>query len=137
MTSRQIELIEQSFQLVKPIAAEAGKMFYARLFQLDPSLRALFSDVDGQSRKLMQMIGVAVGMLRRPNELAPAIAELGRRHAGYGVRDEHFHVVGGALVWTLEQGLGEAFTPEVRDAWVALYDTITSLMQRAASKAAA
>ena len=138
MTPRQIELIQESFQHhVRPIAAAAGKLFYGRLLELDPSLRPMFRDIDGQGRKLMQVMGAAVGMLRRPDDFFATVTELGHRHVAYGVRQEHFHTVGAALLWTLERGLGEAFTPEVRDAWVALYDAITWIMCRAAGKAAA
>jgi hemoglobin-like flavoprotein len=129
MTPTQIELVEKSFEIVRPIAAQAGTMFYGRLVELNPSLRSLFGDIETQGRKLMQMIGVAVGMLRRPNELLPAVADLGRRHAMYGVRAQHYREGGAALIWTLEQGLGDVFTPDVRDAWIALYDGITWVMQ--------
>jgi hemoglobin-like flavoprotein len=137
MTPKQIELIEKSFQSVKPIADAAGRMFYGRLIELDPSLRPMFRDVNEQARKLMQVIGTAVAMLRRPEELFPIVEDLGRRHVTYGVTDAHYQAGGAALVWTLEQGLGDAFTPEVRDAWVAMYDAITWVMRQGARRAAA
>src|SRR5262249_1989897 len=126
------ELVQQSFSKVQPIAAEAARLFYQRLFQLDPSLRPMFrGDIEEQGRKLMQMIGVAVSSLRQWDKIAATVEQMGRRHAGYGVRDEHYGTVALALLWALEQGLGEEqFTDEVRDAWIALYVRLTEAMLR-------
>jgi hemoglobin-like flavoprotein len=136
MTNLQIELVQSSFESVKPIAEVAADLFYTRLFELDPSLRAMFrTDRAEQGRKLMHMIGMAVKGLSRPEQILPAVEELGRRHACYGVRDEHYATVGAALLWTLEQGLGEAFTPDVRAAWTAVYTLLAGTMQRAAASA--
>jgi len=133
MTEHQIQLIRQSFALVAPISDTAAALFYQRLFELDPALRPMFpASLVGQGRKLMQMLGAAVGLLDKPATLIPTLESLGRRHAGYGVRDEHYATVGSALLWTLEQGLGPAFTPEVRAAWIGLYDVVATTMQRAA-----
>ena len=137
MNSKQIELVQASFKMVQPIADQAAQLFYQRLFELDPSLRRMFrGDMEEQGRKLMQMIGVAVGALRRLDQIVPAVEDLGRKHAGYGVRDEHYETVASALLWTLSTGLGEAFTPEVHDAWVAMYGVVTSAMKRGAASAA-
>jgi hemoglobin-like flavoprotein len=136
MMTLQIELVQSSFEAVKPIAEIAADLFYTRLFELDPPLRAMFrTDRAEQGRKLMHMIGVAVKGLSRPEQILPAVEELGRRHACYGVRDEHYATVGAALLWTLEKGLGEAFTPDVRAAWTAVYTLLTETMQRAAAGA--
>jgi hemoglobin-like flavoprotein len=136
MTTLQIEHVQSSFEAVKPIAEIAADLFYTRLFELDPALRAMFrTDRAEQGRKLMHMIGVAVKGLSRPEQILPAVEELGRRHACYGVRDEHYETVGAALLWTLEKGLGEAFTPDVRAAWTAVYTLLTETMQRAAAGA--
>ena len=133
MTSRQIQLIQESFALVAPSADSVATSFYERLFELDPALRSLFPpDLTEQRRKLMQMLTVAVGMLNRPEALIPVLESLGRRHAGYGVRDEHYDTVGAALLWTLERGLGAAFTNEVRTAWTTLYKLVATTMQAAA-----
>ena len=70
----------------------------------------------------------------RPDSIRGAVEALGRRHAGYNVRDEHYATVGAALLWTLEQGLGDAFTPEVRDAWSAVYGWLAYRMQSAAAQ---
>src|SRR5688572_21864832 len=107
MTPQQIERVRQSFALVAPIADIAATLFYRRLFELDPALRPMFPpSLDEQGRKLMQMIGAAVGQLDRPKVLVPVLENLGRRHVGYGVEDRHYDTVGAALLWTLEQGLG-------------------------------
>lgn len=134
MTSTQIELVEASFRKIEPGADEVARQFYDRLFETAPSLRPMFrGDLVEQGRKLMQMITVAVRSLRRLDQILPAVEDLGRRHARYGVRDEHYAIVAGALLWTLGQGLGDAFTPEVCDAWVAMYQTVTGVMQRGAA----
>lgn len=138
MTPQQIELIRQSFGQVAPIADLAAMLFYKRLFELDPSLRPLFPpSLDIQGRKLMQMIGAAVGQLERPTVLIPVLENLGRRHVGYGVEDRHYDTVGTALLWTLEQGLGAAFTPAVRAAWTELYTVVATTMKNAAAQVAA
>ena len=106
-------------------------MFYRRLFELDPSLRSLFrSDLQEQGRKLIQMLGLAVAWLDRPDMLLPTIEALGRRLELYGVKTRDYQTVGEALLWTLDNGLGEAFTPEVRGAWIAVLELISSVMQR-------
>ena len=138
MNSRQIDLVQSTFRLVEPIAEDASRLFYARLFELDPGLRPLFPhDLTGQGRKLMTALGLVVRGLRAPHVILPVARGLGRRHSGYGVRDEHYEVVGGALLWTLEQGLGEAFTAEVREAWSAAYALLSGEMRAAAATAPA
>ena len=139
MQSINVALVQRSWEQVLPIADEAAQLFYTRLFQLDPSLRPMFahSDMKEQRKKLMQMITVAVRGLERLNELVPAVEALGRRHVQYGVTDSHYDTVGAALLWTLEQGLGEAFTPETREAWTATYLTLARVMKGAAKDLAA
>ena len=133
MSPQQIELVQQSFTLVKPIAAQAAELFYGRLFTLDPALRPLFKgDITRQGQMLMSMIGAAVAGLRDLEALAPVVRQLGARHVGYGVRTEHYATVGEALIWTLDQGLGEKFTPEVREAWAATYALLSGVMQQGA-----
>jgi hemoglobin-like flavoprotein len=130
LTPEQKVLVQQSFALVEPIADTAAELFYARLFELDPSLRALFSgDLREQGRKLMQMIAVAVRGLDHLETIVPAVQALGRRHVAYGVKPEHFVTVGMALIWTLQQGLGSAFTPEVREAWSTVFGVLATTMQ--------
>ncbi|HEV7265623.1 MAG TPA: globin family protein [Falsiroseomonas sp.] len=137
MTPEQTALVEASFRHVAPIAEPAAAIFYRRLFALDPALRPMFAQADmaTQGRKLMAAIGFVVGNLRRPEALLPAVAELGRRHVGYGVQPRHYATVGTALLGTLEEGLGEAFTPELRAAWAAAYGLLAEVMQQAAAPA--
>ena len=136
MTPRQIDLVQQSFAQVKPIAATAAELFYNRLFTLDPSLRHMFKgEMAKQGQMLMGMIGAAVGGLRNLEALSPVVRQLGKRHVAYGVRSEHYDVVGAALLWTLEQGLGDEFTQEVGDAWAAAYNLLAEVMQLGAMEA--
>jgi hemoglobin-like flavoprotein len=138
MNPMQIELVQSSFAKVVPIADAAAALFYKRLFELDPSLRAMFrGDMKEQGQKLMTMIGSVVGNLKNLDRVVPGVRALGARHVAYGVRDEHYDTVGAALLWTLEQGLGEAFTTETHDAWAAAYTLLANTMKDAASEAAA
>jgi hemoglobin-like flavoprotein len=134
-----VALVQSTWEQVMPIADDAAQLFYNRLFELDPALKPMFahSDMAEQRKKLMQMITVAVRGLARLDELLPALQALGRRHVAYGVRDEHYDTVGGALLWTLEQGLGDAFTPEARESWTNTYITVAGVMQTAQKDAAA
>ena len=135
-TPIQIALVQRSFAQVAPIAEAAAGMFYRRLFELDPTLTRLFKgDIKQQGKKLMQMIGAAVRGLDDLAKLVPVVQQLGVRHNGYGVRPEHYATVGAALLWTLQQGLGAAFTPEVRAAWTAVYGLLADTMQAAARQA--
>jgi hemoglobin-like flavoprotein len=133
ITERQIHLVQSTFDLVEPISDVASELFYARLFEIEPAMAKMFtSDMREQRRKLMQMLAVAVRGLNHLEKIVPAIEDLGRRHTGYGVRPEHYATVGEALLWTLEQGLGETFTPEVREAWAAVYGLVATTMMKAA-----
>lgn len=135
LTMTQIELVQDTFAIIVPIADDAAALFYRRLFEIDPSLERMFhGDMGEQRRKLMQMLTAAVKGLPRLDRLVPIVEELGRRHAGYGVADEHYETVGAALLWTLEKGLGRAFTPEVKEAWATVYGVLASTMKSAASK---
>src|SRR5215475_14523056 len=118
LTVRQKTLVQTTFASIAGIADDAAVLFYQRLFELDPSLRQLFrGDMTEQRRKLMQMLTAAVKGLDRLDQLVPVVQDLGRRHARYGVTDGHYETVASALLWTLEMGLGNAFTPEMKDAW--------------------
>jgi hemoglobin-like flavoprotein len=130
MTDQEMTLIETSWKAVAPIQAEAARLFYGRLFELDPALRDLFQgDMEEQGRKLMQMLSIAVANIRRPEQILESVQALGRRHAGYGVKTQHYDTVGQALLWTLDKGLGPAFTPETRTAWTNLYGLVAGVMQ--------
>ena len=138
MTPDQISLVQDSFAKVVPINAAAGELFYGRLFELDPSLRKLFpEDMTAQIDSLMTMIATAVNNLRRLESIVPAIEDMGRRHVGYGVYDAHYETVGAALLWALEKGLGDDFTPEVSDAWATCYGILADTMKTASKAAAA
>lgn len=133
MNDHTIALVRESFDLVEPIAPQAGALFYANLFEADPSLQGMFKgDIEAQGVKLMQMISLAVSKLDEPEVLMPVLQKLGQRHAIYGVHDEHYDTVGGALLKTLYQGLGVAYTPEVEEAWIDVYGALASTMKAAA-----
>ena len=134
MTPSQVALIRDSWSTVEPIADAAAGLFYGRLFELDPTIERLFrrTDMAAQRKVLMQTLTVVVKSLDKLDQLVPAVQALGRRHAGYGVREAHYATVGSALLWTLEQGLGAAFTPAVREAWTEAYGTLASVMIDAA-----
>ena len=134
MTPQQIELVQSTWRQVMPIRAQAGALFYQRLFSENPQLRDMFpADIAPQAAKLMGMLHTAVNALTDLDTAAPLLRELGRRHVAYGVRSEHYAPVGAALLWTLEQGLGEAFTDPVRDAWTAAYTLVARTMQDGAA----
>jgi nitric oxide dioxygenase len=121
-----------------PIADTAATLFYDRLFEIDPSTRPLFqsADMPAQRKKLVQALAFVVGSIDQLGAVVPALADLGRRHVHYGVADQHYASVGAALLWTLEQGLGERWSPEVRDAWGAAYQLIAEVMCEGAKTAA-
>jgi nitric oxide dioxygenase len=133
MTSRQIALVQGSWKDVLAVSETTAQLFYLRLFALAPSLQAMFKgELREQGRKLIAMMSVAVNGLARIETLAPVIEALGRRHAGYGVKDEHYATVATALLWALEQSLGARFTPDVKDAWSAAYGMLAGTMKDAA-----
>lgn len=130
MNQNQIQLVQDSFAQVKPIADIAADLFYDRLFTLDPGLRPLFkSNLGEQKHNLMTTLSFAVAGLNKPERILPAVRQLGTRHGGYGVQAHHYQTVGAALLWTLAQGLGEQFTPDVEEAWTAVYTLLAQTMQ--------
>lgn len=135
MTPHQMHLIKSTWSNVVPIADAAASLFYGRLFEIDPSTRALFrgSDMAEQRKKLVQALAYVVASVDRFETLAPTLADLGQRHVGYGVKDEHYASVGAALLWTLEQGLAATWTPAAHEAWAAAYGSITQVMQGGAA----
>ena len=138
MTPEQIGHVQTSFQQVVPLGETVAEIFYTRLFEIDPGLRPMFKgDMFEQGRKLLKMLTVAVNGLSRLDELVPQVQALGLRHAEYGVVPAQYATVGAALLWTLEQGLGDAFTPEVRDAWVDAYEVLAQTMIAATEAKAA
>ena len=137
MTEEDIALVRTSFAHVARIRPAVAVLFYSRLFAIDPALRGLFpSDMQDQQRKLVTMLGAAIGLLDRPAELTAALQALGARHAAYDVREEHFDSVGEALIETFAEVLGELFTEETRAAWSKLYGTLKAVMVAAMKQAA-
>jgi hemoglobin-like flavoprotein len=136
VSETQKRLVQDSFALVAPIAEQAAELFYNRLFETAPQVRALFpDDLSEQKRKLMATLKVAVTSLDHPDKLIPVVEDLGRRHKTYGVSNDDYGTVAAALLWTLGQGLGDAFTAEVETAWVAVYTLLAEVMQTAAAEA--
>jgi hemoglobin-like flavoprotein len=136
MNENQIQLVQESFEQVKPIADVAADLFYGRLFELDPNLRPLFKgNLSEQKQKLVATLAFAVAGLNRPEKILPTVRQLGTRHAGYGVQEGHYQTVGAALLWTLGQGLGEHFTPQVEEAWTAVYSLLAQTMQEGSNGA--
>ena len=129
MTPDQVKLVQQSFAKVAPISDQAATLFYGRLFEVAPSVKAMFpSDLTEQRKKLMATLAVVVNGLSNLESVLPAASSLALRHVAYGAKPEHYPVVGGALLWTLEKGLGGAWTPEVAAAWTAAYATLSGYM---------
>ena len=138
ITDAQIALVQSSFSHVVPIADTAGMLFYERVFTLAPGTRAMFADdIAAQATRTMAAVKTAVDGLGDLDAVAPFLVRLGARHVRYGVRPEHFDVVGAALLWTLERGLGELFTADVRDAWAAAWGLIAAAMGEGMRRAAA
>ena len=129
MTPEQVKLVQESFSKVAPIADQAAVIFYDRLFEVAPAVKAMFpADMTEQRKKLMATLAVVVNGLSNLESILPAASALAVRHVSYGARAEHYPVVGGALLWTLEKGLGAAWTPEIASAWAAAYNTLSGYM---------
>ena len=139
MTPEQHTLVRESWRRFEPRFRASGLRFYEQLFALDPTVAHLFAhvDIDHQERKLMIMMTEIVRVLDQPVELVPELASLGHRHVGYGVKDDDYGSIGSALLWLLEQVLGEEFTPELREAWSEAYLLVSSIMRRGAARAGA
>jgi hemoglobin-like flavoprotein len=136
MTSEQKDLVRASWRMMEPIADLAANLFYSKLFELDPELRHLFkSDMGEQKRKLMSTLGFAVANLNSMDALIPVVQQMGKRHLGYGVEEKHYETAGAALLWTLQQGLGPSFSPQVKESWLAVYGLLTGVMKAAAKEA--
>jgi len=133
MNPEVVALVQNSWVKVIPIASQAAALFYSNLFTLDPSLKPLFQgDMEEQGKRLMDMIGTAVQKLDNVETMVPVLQSLGKRHIRYGVKEEHYKTVGTALLTTLSQGLGEHFTPQVKEAWTLVYSVMADVMVKAA-----
>jgi len=129
MTPEQVTLVQDSFAKVAPISEQAAVIFYDRLFDVAPQVKAMFPvDMTEQRKKLMTTLAVVVNGLSKLESILPAASALAQRHVAYGAKPEHYPVVGSALLWTLEKGLGDAWTPAVADAWTAAYGTLSGFM---------
>lgn len=135
MEANTVTLVQESFQKVRPIAQTAATIFYNKLFELDPELKPLFPTgeeaMKSQGNKLMTMLGAAVTGLSDLDALIPVLEDLGKKHVGYNVKESHYDTVGAALLATLEAGLGDDFTLEVKEAWTSVYGTMSSVMIKA------
>jgi hemoglobin-like flavoprotein len=137
MTPEQVTMVQDSFKKVVPIAGTAADLFYNRLFEIAPDVRPLFPhDLSEQKKKLIAMLATAVTNLHQVETILPAVENLGKRHVAYGVTDKMYQPVGAALLWTLEQGLGPDFTPELKGAWTETYMALAGVMQKAAATVA-
>jgi hemoglobin-like flavoprotein len=129
VTPDQVKAIQDSFKLVAPISDQAAAMFYGRLFDIAPAVKPLFrGDMTEQGRKLMATLGVVVNSLGNLEAVLPAASALAKRHVDYGVTADHYTPVGAALLWTLEKGLGEQWTPQLAEAWGAAYTLLSDYM---------
>lgn len=135
MTPEQIKLVQTTFDRIRPVARETGELFYQKFFEMDPTVRPLFKgDMKQQGLMLMTAIGMAVSNLDRPETIAGNIEALGHRHHQYGVRPADYNTFGAALMWTLEQVLGDAFTQEVREAWGETFALLSNSMKQATTE---
>src|SRR5213075_3306962 len=129
MNSTQAKLVQDSFAKVAPISEQAAAIFYDRLFEVATAVKAMFpADMKEQRKKLMAKLAVVVNALSNLESILPAASALAKRHVNYGAKPEHYPVVGGALLWTLEKGLGDAWTPETAAAWTAAFGTLSGYM---------
>src|SRR5258708_3810394 len=129
MTPDQVKLVQGSFAKVAPISETAAELFYGRLFEIAPQVRAMFpDDMSEQRKKLMATLAIVVNGLNNLDTILPAASALAKRHVGYGAEAGHYPVVGAALLWTLEKGLGDAWTPPVAAAWTQAYTTLSGFM---------
>lgn len=133
MDDQKKKLVQDTWAMVEPISETAAEIFYNKLFDLDPEVKPMFtSDIKEQGKKLMSTLSLAVKGLDDMEKLVPAIQALGVKHVDYGVKAEHYDIVGEALLFTLDKGLGDAYTPEVAEAWTETYVTIATAMKDAA-----
>lgn len=136
MDALKIHLVRRSFAEVERQTHVAALEFYRRLFEAQPQLRLMFAtEIEQQACKLMDMLSFTISLLEKPGALVPELEQLGARHVGYGVREEHYAMVEDALVGMLRHVLGTAFTLTVESAWRELYATMREAMLRGAASA--
>lgn len=135
MTASQIKLVQESFPSIAEQGGPIAMLFYGRLFQMHPQLRSMFrQDIQLQGQKLMDMLTTLTGSLDRFATLTPILRALGQRHAGYGVRDEHYAAVSTAMLWAFGTALEGEFPPELRSAWSAVIDAVSDVMKAGAAE---
>ena len=130
LTPEQIDIVKSTWAMVVPIADQAGLLFYSRLFEIAPETRMLFTgtSIPEQSKKLLAMLSYVVSKLDKIETLLDEVYALAQRHVHYGVKTEHYDKVGEALLWTLAQGLQNAWTDETRNAWINCYVVLSQAM---------
>lgn len=135
MNPSTIDNVQRTFNIIAPISDDAAALFYSKLFELDPSLKSMFSgDMAEQGKKLMKILGVAVSSLNNLEAIVPAVQDLGRRHVKYGVRPQHYNTVAEAILWMLAQTLGATFTPAIKQSWTEVYTVLAETMIAAANE---
>ncbi len=133
MTPAQIAQIRESWNQIQPVAGNVAQLFYGKLLELDPTLKPMFAnDMNERGEKLIKVMTIAVNSLDRMATIKPTVREIGKRHVGYGIKQHHYNTVAAAFLWTLEQALGARFTSEVRDAWIEMYNAISTTMKEGA-----
>jgi nitric oxide dioxygenase len=133
MDSQQVRLVQQSFEKAAVLGEKVAELFYAELFAIDPSLKSMFKgNMRDQHKKLVTTLALVVRSLHAPEKILQAVKNLAVKHVDYGVKPEHYTLVGNALLRTLKKGLGADYTPEVRDAWIAAFRTLAGIMKDAA-----
>lgn len=139
MKDTQITLVQESFAKVVPIKDAAAEIFYGDLFETAPEVKPYFANTDmkDQGGKLMATLGIVVNGLRDLDKVVPVAQELAIKHVDYGVKADDYDKVGASLLRTLEKGLGDAFTPDVKEAWTVAYTTLAGAMKEAAYPAPA
>ncbi|HTS39092.1 MAG TPA: globin family protein [Xanthobacteraceae bacterium] len=133
MDARQVTLVQESFEKVAALGEKVAELFYAELFAIEPSLRDMFkSNMQEQHRKLLSTLAMVIRSLQAPEKIMGPAQKLAVKHLDYGVQPVHYTYVGNALLRTLKKGLGDQFTPELRDAWVEVFRTLATIMKQAA-----
>ena len=129
MTEKQVQLVQQSWLHVEPVAQQAGMIFYEKLFAAAPQLRPMFKgNLDEQAHKLVTMLGYVVNRLSRINEVIAEVKKLGERHEQYGAKPEHYELVGQTLISTLKAGLADKWNDELQEAWITAFGVLKAAM---------
>lgn len=129
MNAHQVQLVQSTFEQVRFMGEIPARIFYDRLFEIEPEVRPLFKgDMANQGRKLIATLAVMVGGLHSLPTIMPAVSALAKKHVDYGVTPAHYDIVRDALMWTLERSLGAGWTAEVETAWHGAYEMLSDVM---------